>query len=129
MLLPQSFYQAQKFGGVDTPAAHSVFEAVRLARTPEAAAKIGRTAQRHAPETVRPDWEDVKVAVMRSALHAKFTQHAAARALLLSTGRARLVENSPHDYVWGAGRDGSGCNQLGVLLAELRATLATWRVR
>jgi ribA/ribD-fused uncharacterized protein len=120
----QSFYQAQKFAGVNSPAARSVFEAVRLARTPEEAAKVGRAAQRDAPETVRADWEAVKVGIMRRALRAKFTQHADARALLLATGRARLVENSPHDCVWGIGRDGSGRNQLGVLLAELRAELA-----
>jgi diaminohydroxyphosphoribosylaminopyrimidine deaminase/5-amino-6-(5-phosphoribosylamino)uracil reductase len=120
----QSYYQAQKFAGVDTPAARTVFEAIRTAQTPEAAARLGRAAQRTAPETVRADWEGVKVAVMRAALRAKFTQHAAARALLLSTRSARLVENSPHDYIWGVGRDGSGRNQLGELLGELRAELA-----
>lgn len=120
----QSYYQAQKFAGVSTPAARHVFDSVRSARTPEAAAKLGRCAQRLSPHLVRADWEEVKVTVMRTALRAKFTQHAAARALLLSTGRARLVENSPHDYVWGCGRDGSGCNQLGILLSELRAELS-----
>ena len=120
----QSFYQAQKFAGVDSPLAASTRDAVRAARTPEAAAKLGRTAQRTAPHTVRADWERIKVDVMRTALRAKFTQHAAARTLLLSTGRARLVENSPHDYVWGVGADGSGSNLMGVLLAELRAELA-----
>ncbi len=120
----QSFYQAQKFAGVDSAAARKTFDAVRTARTPEAAAKLGRAAQRDAPDTVRTDWERVKVDVMRTALRAKFTQHDAARALLLSTGRAPLVENSPHDYVWGCGRDSSGRNLLGALLMELRAELA-----
>ena len=85
---------------------------------------LGRTAQRSSPAAVRADWASAKVDVMRVALRAKFTQHAAARELLMSTGRARLVENSPNDYVWGNGRDGTGSNLLGVLLAELRDELA-----
>ena len=120
----QSYYQAQKFSGVGTAEARTTYAAVRAAASPEAAAKLGRTAQRGSPGAVRADWERVKVDVMRTALRAKFTQHAAARELLLSTGRARLVENSPNDYVWGVGRDGSGRNLLGVLLAELREELA-----
>jgi diaminohydroxyphosphoribosylaminopyrimidine deaminase/5-amino-6-(5-phosphoribosylamino)uracil reductase len=119
----QSYYQAQKFAGVDTAGARAIYASVRAATTPEAAAKLGRTAQRDSPAAVRPDWERVKVDVMRTALRAKFTQHAAARELLLATGRARLVENSPNDFVWGNGRDGSGRNLLGVLLAELRDEL------
>ena len=109
---------------MDTAEARAIFAAVRAAPSPEAAAKLGRTAQRGSPGAVRADWERVKVDVMRTALRAKFTQHAAARELLLSTGRARLVENSPNDYVWGNGRDGSGSNLLGVILAELRDELA-----
>ena len=34
-----------------------------------------------------------------------------------------LVENSPHDFFWGRGFDGTGQNQLGRLLEELREEL------
>ena len=38
-------------------------------------------------------------------------------------GDLDLVENSPHDFFWGRGFDGSGQNQLGRLLVELREEL------
>ncbi len=39
------------------------------------------------------------------------------------TGDEPLLEDSPEDFLWGTGRDGSGQNRLGVLLMELRAQL------
>lgn len=108
---------------MDTPEARAVYQAIRAARAPEAAAKIGRAAQRQQPKAVRADWEAVKEGVMLDALRAKFSRHAAARAMLLSTGDATLVEDSPHDPVWGIGRDGTGTNRLGFLLQQLRKEL------
>lgn len=61
--------------------------------------------------------------VMRAALRSKFERHDGARALLLSTGNALLMEDSPHDYVWGVGRDNSGANKLGRFLMQLREEL------
>src|SRR5579883_2205111 len=78
----EHYFQAQKFVG--TP--H--YEAVRLAPTPSAAAAIGRDRQR----PVRADWEQVKDAVMLTALTAKFTTHADIQAVLLSTDERALVE-------------------------------------
>ena len=40
-----------------------------------------------------------------------------------SPWRVQIVEASPHDFFWGAGFDGSGANQLGRLLMQLRAEL------
>ena len=54
-------------------------------------------------------------------LRAKFADEQL-RALLLSTGDARLVENNKHDSYWGIG-DGHGANHLGRLLMKLRAEL------
>ena len=42
---------------------------------------------------------------------------------LLSTGERKLIEDSPVDYYWGCGEDGSGVNMLGKLLMELRTEL------
>ena len=109
----EHFYQAQKFSGVDSPEARDALERIRLARAPEDAARIGRTLQRVSPELVRADWDDVKRDVMRAALLAKLEAHAAPRALLLASGDAEIVEDSPHDAVWGCGRDGKGGNLLG----------------
>jgi ribA/ribD-fused uncharacterized protein len=67
--------------------------------------------------------EQVKEAVMMTALRAKFTQHAKLKRLLLSTGDKILIEHTTNDSYWGDGGDGSGKNRLGHLLMELRAEL------
>ena len=72
---------------------------------------------------MRPDWEAIKVDIMHAAIKAKFKQHAYARAVLLSTGNTQLIEASPNDIFWGCGLNGSGMNQLGLLLQLVRDEL------
>lgn len=72
---------------------------------------------------LRPDWEQIKDAVMRRAVYAKFTQHPDLRRLLLSTGDEKIIEDSPTDAYWGCGADGTGKNMLGVILMEIREEL------
>jgi ribA/ribD-fused uncharacterized protein len=72
---------------------------------------------------IRSDWNDVRIDVMRRCLYAKFTQNETLRDILLATGDAMIVENSPRDSFWGIGKSGDGSNWLGVLLMELRTTL------
>lgn len=69
---------------------------------------------------LRADWEQVKEAVMKIGLKAKFTQHANLRTTLMGTGRNEIAEASPIDSYWGTGADGNGQNRLGVLLQEVR---------
>lgn len=109
----EHYFQAQKFAG--TP--HE--DQVRRANSPMEAANLGRDRKR----PLRRDWERVKENIMRTALHAKFTQHPSLRALLLGTGDAVLVEHTGNDSYWGDGGDGSGRNRLGQLLMELRGQL------
>lgn len=75
---------------------------------------------------IAPGWSTSKFDRMRSVLRAKFTQHADLRDLLLSTGKARLVESATVDNevnrLWGE-VGGVGRNMLGVLLMELRDEL------
>lgn len=70
-----------------------------------------------------PKWAEIKIDRMRRVLRAKFTQHDDLRALLVSTGSARLVETATTDNSvnreWGE-VNGKGQNRLGVLLMELR---------
>jgi ribA/ribD-fused uncharacterized protein len=110
----EHYFQAQKFAGTE----HE--EEIRNIRSPMIAARAGRSRAR----PLRADWEGIKEAVMREALHAKFTQHRKLRALLVSTGECELVEHTKNDRYWGDGGDGKGRNRLGVLLMELRAELA-----
>ena len=109
----EHYFQAQKFAGTR----HE--EAVRIAASPMAAAKMGRDRAR----PLRPDWESVKDDLMRQAVLAKFQQHPDLLKLLLSTGDADIVEHTSSDAYWGDGGDGSGKNMLGKILVEVRQKL------
>ena len=109
----EHYFQAQKFAGTE----HE--EAIRLAKSPLVAARMGRSRQR----PLRADWDAVKDAVMLAALRAKFTQHADLRETLLATDDALIVEHRARDAYWGDGPDGSGRNMLGLLLMRVRAEL------
>lgn len=109
----EHYFQAQKFAG--TP--HE--DEIRQAPAPKIAADMGRDRSR----PLRPDWEAIKDDVMRRAVGAKFDAHPDLRALLLATGDEPIIENAPGDYYWGCGKDGSGKNRLGEILAELRDAL------
>lgn len=85
---------------------------------------------------LRPDWEAVKLAVMKTLLRQKF-QDSYLRQCLIDTGDAELVEgNWWGDRFWGkvifgkdgpatyrrtdVGEDGGGLNHLGRLLMQIR---------
>lgn len=42
---------------------------------------------------------------------------------LLGTGDKEIVENAPFDYYWGCGKSGTGQNQLGKTLMQVRDQL------
>ncbi|WP_425404582.1 NADAR family protein [Hwanghaeella sp.] len=71
----------------------------------------------------RPDWDDVKVDIMRKILRAKADQHEYVRRKLLATGDRELVEDSWRDDFWGWGPNKNGKNMLGRLWMEVRADL------
>lgn len=73
--------------------------------------------------TMRPDWDQVKYQVMKDICVAKFLQHPELRSQLMATGDEELIEDSPIDFYWGCGSDGSGKNMLGKLLMEIRNEL------
>lgn len=60
---------------------------------------------------------------MWQAVLYKFQTHPDIRDILLSTSNAEIVENSPIDFYWGCGADGSGKNMLGKILMEVRKIL------
>lgn len=72
---------------------------------------------------LRPDWEEVKISVMRAAVRAKFTQNGDLLQALLATGDAHLIEgNTWGDTFWGVCH-GEGENWLGRILMEVREEL------
>lgn len=122
------YYQAQKSHDPDYR------DAVRKAKSADHAKGIGsdpgrsRKARKRSwfhgrREAMRLDWHDVKMAVMETAVRAKFTQNQELRALLLDTADAEIIEDSTHDPFWGIGRDGQGENRMGRLLMQMRQEL------
>ncbi|NES86067.1 MAG: NADAR family protein [Moorea sp. SIO2B7] len=109
----EHYYQAQKFVGTKD---QGIIPVIRQASTPEEAAALGRDRNRR----VRPDWEQVKKQVMWEGVLTKFLTHSDIQAILLATGDQIIVEDSPIDYYWGCGRDGTGLNELGKILMRVR---------
>ncbi len=105
----EHYFQAQKFRDAEYQ------ERIRLASTPRDAKTLGQTRQ----VPIRGDWETEKESVMKHALRLKF-QNGELKSLLLATQNRLLVEDSPYDRYWGAGRDRKGKNRLGMLLMEIR---------
>jgi len=60
---------------------------------------------------------------MYDAVYAKFSQHKDLTKLLLDTGDSSIIEHTKNDSYWGDGGDGSGRNQLGKTLMNVREAL------
>lgn len=110
----EHYFQAAKFP--DDPA-HQ--RAVATAHGPNKTAQLGRSRK----HKLRDDWEEIKDAVMETAVRAKFTQHEDLRKQLLETGDAIIVEDSPTDAYWGVGAERDGKNMLGIILMKIREEL------
>lgn len=126
-LTVEHYYQAQK--SPDPAYRQAIREAAtpgrakRLAAPPDAARGAGQSWFRKTGSLPRADWHEAKLAIMRRADHAKFTQHPNLARLLLATGDAELVEDSPSEPYWGIGPDGQGLNWAGRVLTEVRESL------
>ena len=76
---------------------------------------------------VRPDWDAVKIGIMRQLLRDKFSDPKLAEALL-DTGDAELVEgNLWGNNFWGVS-EGRGENMLGRLLMQVRGEILSSRI-
>lgn len=72
---------------------------------------------------IRPDWEGVKIDVMKEIVFIKFSTHPSLKRKLLETGDAYLEEgNSWNDKFWGT-VNGQGQNKLGFILMAVREKL------
>lgn len=89
---------------------------IQAAKTPGEAKRIGQAI------TLRPDWDDVKLNIMRELIHEKF-MNPFLRHRLLETGEAELIEiNFWNDKFWGVCR-GEGKNHLGRILMDERDSI------
>ena len=109
----EHYYQAQQFQQAQDQ------QAIRRARTPEAARALGHAST---AETV-PDWEAIKVEAMRRAVYEKFKQNDDLQALLLATGEVDIQYQTSTDPFWGMTSAGLGDNILGTVLMDVRKKL------
>lgn len=92
-------------------------ELVRNAPTPAKAKQLGQRV------TLRPRWDDMKLAVMERMLREKFARGTPLAAELVATGNRYLTEgNGWGDEFWGV-YNGRGLNHLGRLLMKIREDL------
>ena len=68
------------------------------------------------------EWDKIKADEMKQVLLAKFNI-LFMKKILIETGDAILIEDSPTDYYWGIGSNKTGLNMLGKLLMEVREEL------
>lgn len=120
----EHYFQAQKFVVTEPEYA----EAIRKSSKASDAATMGRSRA----HPLRKDWEEIKYHVMYLACIAKFTQHEDCKAMLVSSGDAKLIEDTRQgrddDHVWGDGSTGTGQNLLGRCLEVIRACLQSDRI-
>jgi ribA/ribD-fused uncharacterized protein len=109
----EHYFQAQKYTGT------SRYDLIANSESPRIAANLGR--DRSIP--LRPDWEQVKDEVMLKCVREKVKQHPEIMRILMSTDDAEIIEDSPIDYYWGCGKDGTGKNMLGKILMIIRDEL------
>ncbi len=85
----------------------------------------GKAKRKGQQIVMRPDWYEVRLAVMEEVVRAKFTQNPALAAKLLATGEKSLEEgNAWGDTFWGIDLNtGEGENNLGKILMKVRAEL------
>lgn len=108
----ENYFQAMKTFNEDEQ------EKIRLAE-PHKSKQLGKKVK------LRPDWEKVKVQIMKEGLIAKFRLDNEWGKRLLETGEDPIIEwNNWNDKYWGVSiYDCLGENVLGELLMEIRDTL------
>lgn len=127
--------------GIQVRTSEALYQACRFPQRPElqrivlAEASPMTAKMRTKPHRrdTRPDWDDVRITIMRWALRVKLAQHLESFGqLLLATGDGAIVEESRRDEFWGARPrpDGTlvGANVMGRLLRELRDELKSGKL-
>jgi ribA/ribD-fused uncharacterized protein len=107
----ENFFQAQKTLDPE--------ERKRIAgMSPVEAKRAGRKV------SLRKDWNDIRLEIMKTGLRMKFSDPFL-RKLLLNTGSSMLIEgNNYGDRFWGKVND-IGSNHLGELLMSVRADISS----
>lgn len=115
-----------EFEGLVYPSAEHAYQAAKTFRpdireafseinSPSEVKKLGGQI------SIRPDWDDMKIHVMRRVVEAKFEQNPDLMEKLLATKPNLLIEgNTWGDRFWGESPVGNGRNELGKILMAIR---------
>jgi ribA/ribD-fused uncharacterized protein len=113
------------FEGIVFPSVENAYQAAKFVDGRERFVKISEAAAKelgHA-NPPRPDWETIKVSVMRMLLAQKFESGTELAQKLIATHPKKIIEgNTWNDTFWGVCH-GKGKNMLGKLLMERRDIL------
>lgn len=107
-----------KIGGVNFPTTEHFFQSMKTVKLEDSAKVMNSKTPKEAKEVawqceMRPDWDSIKDNIMFIAVWEKTIQNPSIMMKLIKSNPREIVENSPYDYYWGCGKDGSGKNQLG----------------
>lgn len=114
----EAAYHWEKF-----PCFPEIRKQIRDARSAHEAYQIAAKNKAHR----RPDWDLVKVGIMKEILRAKVDQDEYVKRKLLETGDRMLIEDSWRDDFWGWGPERTGQNKLGQLWMEIRTELLNYQ--
>lgn len=117
-----------EYEGITYPTAEHAYQAAKTTnlteraaiaalKTPGGAKKAGHKV------TLRPAWDEMRVAVMEEICYRKFTQNPELGERLLSTGDAIIEEHNWWGDTWWGICDGIGQNHLGMVLMRVRRRL------
>lgn len=113
-----------KIDGIEYSSSEAAFQAQKCVNPEEKKKFVDMTptqAKRYGKKVeLRPDWEDVKISIMKEIVSQKFLQNPTLLEKLMATGDKELIEgNHWRDYFWGV-CNGKGKNNLGKILMEVR---------
>lgn len=89
---------------------------IRESATPTIAKRLGRAVM------LRPDWEEVRIELMRTFIKKKFDNPFLAPLLVVTNDEELVNDNSWNDTFWGVCR-GVGLNWLGRILEDERSCI------
>lgn len=119
----EHYYQAHKFRDFSKPNFKAIFDEIYSTTNADDCKKVSRkyTKSMKDEDWGKKEWDAIyKDYYMKRALTYKFSQNHDLLAKLLSTGNAKLLEESNKDKYWGGLIEGS-LNKLGEMLMELRS--------
>ena len=116
------------YKGILYPTSEHAYQAAKFSHRPDIQGEIRLATSPHTAKEIayqykkeyHQDFRTIKLDIMREILKAKMQQHLQVVEALTDSKDELIGENSPVDYFWGLGENGTGENWMGKLWMELR---------